>query len=110
MMNLTLEEAKAMMTGLGQRFQTTDEEDAFLYEEDAEQLIYEFLISNNISLPQTDLEEFDCVESDADWHETLGNILEKMAQNPQYKASLPREFVSLAECFIQSFGWGDEFR
>ncbi|MFW6245532.1 MAG: hypothetical protein ACOC36_06565 [Fibrobacterota bacterium] len=102
-MNLTIEEARAMMSGLGQRYHTGDQEDAFLYECDAEQLILEYALSNELKLPAADLAQFDHADSDDDWHQTLEEIIRRAARDPQYRDSLPKDFVSLIDTFVQSF-------
>lgn len=104
-MNLTIEEARSMMSSLGQRYQTGEEEDAFLFERDAEQLILEYAVSNGLRLPQVDLAEFEGGDSDARWHETLDGIMKKASEDPGYRNSLPKDFLSLTESFVQSFGW-----
>jgi len=107
---MKFEEVKVKIKSLGERhMKCTEDWEAGVIENEAWELIYDFLSQNSISIPNLNLSSFDKDDEDGefiyDWIDAISEVYSLQDSDPKYKASLPRELPELFGWMNTCFGW-----
>lgn len=102
---MDLLDAKAQISVLGQKHAESDDKDAELHEVDAESLLLDFLLGNDIAVPGINLDSLKVEEPDPDWHDTLWAFVNALGTRKIKRETVDPSFIQLLTHYIESFGW-----